>query len=212
MKTATEEPEQPPRRRWQFSLATLFVLMTITCLVLSRFYPRIYASAEVQVPAMTKATLPTYQQIARANCILTGVFSRHPEFVHTAGPDPVSLIRARLNVDHVEEDILEIRMSGRPAERERLQELVDAIAEEYVGFLVELDGGTRDEVLAALQKAYDDVKAEEGQTSSTAAEDDSEKRDQMLRVLDQRINKIKQEQKKLPPPAKVIRHSSGWDW
>jgi hypothetical protein len=51
-------------------------------------------------------------------------------------------------------DILEMRMSGRPADRERLQETVDAIAEEFVDFLTELNYYPSDEDIAALQRRF----------------------------------------------------------
>jgi hypothetical protein len=215
MEPEPADSKKRPRRRWQFSLATLFIFMTVVCLILSRFYPRMYASAKVQVPAMTKATTPTYVRVFRTHTILAGVLVRHPEFTEIAGAETESWIRARMDVKHVEKDILELRMSGPPADRERLQELVDAIAQQYVDFLQELNGPS-DEEIAKVQEIYDELEAQKAQTSPPleSAEADSleTQRDKRLELVASEIKRLKQMQKQTPPPPKVLGRSSGWDW
>ncbi len=199
--------------------------MTVVCLILSRFYPRIFASAEVQVPTMARAAIPTYLQLVRTNPILSAVLTRHPEFTEIAGVETETWIRTRLDVNHVEKDILEIRMSGRPNERERLQELVDAIAREYVSFLTELTYDTSDEALATLQGAYEELRIQEAQTTSLPQESieepvgiskhgdaESIRRQQMMQKIASKIQRLKEMQKQTPAPPKVIRSSSGVDW
>ncbi len=194
--------------------------MTIVCLILSRFYPRMYASVEVQVPTMKKTDVPTHMQIVRTSHILAGVLARHPEFKDVAGADTLSWMHARIDVRHVEKDILEIRMSGRPAERERLQELVNAIAEEYVDLLVELDGSAGN--LAAWQKSYDELKASAVPVVDTdlpiedprriTAEREKVRRDELLQAVEQRLGELEKQQEQSPGPPKVLRHSTGFDW
>lgn len=224
-KPNTAEPPKPPRRRWQFSLATLFLLMTVACLVLSRYYPRMYASVEVQVPTMTKATTPTYQAILRADRVLAQVVVRHPEFREIVGVETVSWIRNRMEVNHVGTDVLQIRMAGRPAERKRMQKVVDAIAEVYVDFLRELAAYPANETIATLQQSYDKLKVREDQAHSSSQENaedptaspqpvdgDDIRRQQMMQRIASEIQRLKQIQKQSPPPPKVIRSSSGVDW
>jgi hypothetical protein len=187
--------------------------MTLVCLILSLFYPRVYASVEVQVPTMTKATAPTYQQLVRANQILGAVVVRHPEFRETTGVETVSWIGARIDVRHLGKDILEIRMSGRPIDRKRLQEMVDAIAEELVDFLTELNYYPSDEDIASLQDYHDKLKAQAEQAASLPAPDvESVRRQQMMQMAASTIQRLKQARKQSSPPPKVIRSSSGIDW
>ena len=207
MDTATTASKQPRRGRWQFSLATLFVLTTVVCLVLSQFYPRIYAAADVQVRTMPKALAPTYMALAASDTMVSNVLARHPELADTAGASTDSWIRTRLEVNHLEKNTIEIRMSGRPRERKRLKQLVDAIAEEYVAFLVDMERSTENEELALLQSKRDEL-----QDTSSQPDGEGARRAELLKVLNRRIEEIEQRQKKDPLPAKVLRHRSGLEW
>ncbi len=222
---ASSQSPKRPRRRWQFSLATLFILMTIVCLILSRFYPRIYASVEVQLPAMTAQTVPTYMQVVRTKHILSGVANRRLELANTSDMATLSWLQSHLEVRHVGKDVLEIRMSGRPSERKRLQAIVDAIAEEYVDFMTELTHVTSDEAIATLQETYDKLETEEAQAnslpqevteeptgSSKRGDAESVRRQQMMQKIASEIEELQQGQKKLPPAPQVIGRRSGLDW
>ncbi len=116
-------------------------------------------------------------------------------------------------------------MSGRPSERERLQRIVDAIAEEYVDFMTELTHVTSDEAIATLQETYDKLETQEAQANSLPQESTEEptgsskhgdaesvRRQQMMQKIAGEIKELQQGQKQNPAPPKVIRHSSGLDW
>jgi hypothetical protein len=188
----TVSQNAPRRRRWQFSLATLFVLMTVTCLILSRFYPRRYASVEIEIPAMTTATVPTYQALCH----------------HVVSSDThTSVLNDQVQVQHLGGDILEFRISGRPKDRHRMREIVDTLADEYVDFLNKMHGSDLEEGITLLQKEYDELNQSDVQTKG---ESYRIKRDLILRKLEERIEELQERQERLPAPAKVIRRKTGW--
>lgn len=226
MEPEPADPKKRPRRRWQFSLTTLFVLVTIACVVLSQFYPRVYVATKVQIPGMTATTAPTYREVVLSNRLLSGVATRCPQINQLAGIATPSWLRANIEVRHTQKDILEIRMSGRPADRDRMQGLINAIAEEYVDFLTPLTGRVSNVTIATLEfqrrqlkSSLDELELPDETEGTTSNQELLEMRAQLqarlavrLESMTARIEELKAKQQKAPPSPKVIGTSSGIDW
>jgi hypothetical protein len=225
MEPEPADPKKRPRRRWQFSLTTLFLLVTIASVVLSQFYPRVYVSTQVQIPGMTATTAPTYREVVLSNRVLSGAATRYPQINQLAGIATPSWLRANIEVRHMEKDILDIRMAGRPSERDRMQGLVNAIAEEYVDFLTPLTGRVSNVTIATLESQRRQLKSSldelelpdeaEGTTSNQELlemQAQLQARQAMLQSITARIEELKAKQQKASPSPKVIGSSSGVDW
>jgi hypothetical protein len=222
MEPKPHHPRNSPRRRWQFSLTTLFVLMTVACVVLSQFYPRVYVSTQVQIPGMTATTAPTYREVVLSNRVLSGAATRYPQINQLAGIATPSWLRANIEVRHMEKDILDIRMAGRPSERDRMQGLVNAIAEQYVDFLTPLTGRISNVTIATLEFQRRQLKSSsdefmlpdeaEGTTDDQEVAQLQARRAELLQSITARIEELKAKQQKETPAPKVIGSNSGIDW
>ena len=216
------KPQHPPnrrRRRWQFSLATLFVLMTVVCVILSRFYPRVYVSTKIQIPGMAATTASSHRAIVLSDRVLSGVATRYPQINQLAGVATPSWIRVNVEVRHTEKDILEIRMSGHPGDRHRMQGLVDAIAEQYIDFLTPLTGRVSKITIAELEmkrlrlkSSLDEFKRPGEIEGMTDNQELLQTRQAMLQSITAQIEELKANQQNSPPSPKVIESSSGIDW
>lgn len=192
------QPTPLNRRRFQFSTIALLVAMALISLVLSRFYPRVYASVEVKVNGA--GPMATHARIVRSHIVMSRVVDDHPQVAEMSEGDPVSWLAARVRVKALGSDTLKIRMNGFPKDRRRLRQTVDAVATAYIDFLDANHRDVSDEVLTVLRDAHD-----EAQTNSPL---DTE----LLKTLAQRITAVETNFKNNPPPPRprVIKRESGW--
>ena len=209
------------RRRWQFSLTALFLAMTITCVVLSRFYPHVYVSAHIQIPTMTLVGTTTFCEEILSDTVVHRVVKRCPHLTGDDSVETLAWLRANVEVRHVKKDILEIRMSGRPGDYDRMQEFVDAIAAEYVDHMAFVTRRSMDATIALMEKQHDemtsavDQMAEETEemTDLGMAEKDAQAKLQAHRQVRQASARLLKEWKALRKQSpQVIHRDSGWVW
>ena len=192
------ERTNPRRRRLQFSLATCLIAVAVLCFTLSRFYPRVYVLVRLDVGATNQTEATTISMVARSQTLLTAAVAQHPEIADLTEGDPINWLQIHVEALPTDDNMVEIRMSGFPKDRKRLQAGVDIVAEQLINFLDDVRNGSEKE-LAQLQKTYDEKRGE-------AIQDE-----QVLAAITQRIQKIQSEleRRPAPPKAKVIERATG---
>jgi len=173
--------------------------MAALCFTLSRFYPRTYALVRLDVGATNETEANTISMVARSQTVLRATVAQHPEIAHLTDGDPINWLRIHVEALPTDDNMVEIRMSGFPKDRRRLQAGVDTVAEQLIIFLDDVQSGSEKE-LAQLQKMYDEKRGD-------ALQDE-----QVLAEISQRIQKIQSELERhpAPPKAKVIERATGW--
>jgi hypothetical protein len=127
----------------RYSIATLFVLTAIVCFTLSRFYPRVFVFSRVHVGAKNATAGNTLAILARSPMVIVGAAKQHPEIASLAEGDPVRWLCSHVQATVVDNNTIEIGISGSPKDRQRLQAVVDAIAEQFIEVLDPVRGGSQ---------------------------------------------------------------------
>ena len=147
-----------PNRRWfQFSLATLLIVLTVACIWLAQSFPRTEVSARVNVAAPSRIFRQTQLHLIQSPYILSSTLN-HTDIadlplVKRQG-NPFDWLQRNLKVRYPSGDgVMEISMAGKPSERSQLAQIVDAIVGVYVREFGQPDVGAQAQGITVVKAA-----------------------------------------------------------
>lgn len=195
-----DSSQKPTKARLRFSLAALLGLVTILCLVLSRYYPRVYTSVTVDVAAQTRVEAMSVGQLALSEVVLGRVAASNREVVHPLETDVSGWIRQRVRCEVTDDSLVRLVATGAPKDRRSLQLLVEGIASELLKFLDESSKDTTAEVAQLMREAR-------GKIEDDVVESESQRR--LLIALEAKLQEV-EAQRSAQPEAHVVDRKSGF--